>query len=390
MAKRIAITENIRAMIKASVGEDIDYDQVAIFEATAASTRPVNQRSTVYHDSVMTVGFLNQMAAKLPSESVTLQVMHETSFLPVGRVFNAEVYPAELGHHELNILFYVDADSVHTKEIELAIVDEVSVGALPKHAYCSHCNFDFMSDWYAMYDRECENGHEIGVDGCHLRLTDLDTWKETSLVNKGASSNAKILTSAKQRLGKDEVRRLAACGDQSHRLYLFAANSNPEIKKINPEVNIMDKEMLQLSSDNGRLAAEKAMLDAQIQLADKTNVDLSAKLEAAETELMTLKASDLAGQVDTLKVEAKTASEALTAAATAILPQYKLACTAANLQFKENATVAEMCETISTAGVTLAAVPRSQQTKDDGTDVNNTPDINLDDRRAANSAYVVS
>lgn len=366
MTKRIEITENVKQAIRSVVGDDIDYNSIVVYEACAASTRPIDQSSSVYHKSVMSRNFLVQMAQILPEGQVTLQVMHENSFLPIGKVFSANVYDVELGHSELNVLFYLDANSEHVSQIDLAIIDEVSVGALPKHAYCSECSFDFRSSIYSMMYGECENDHQVGVDGCHLRLTDLEKWSELSLVNRGASDKPKILTSAKQRLGKEEVQRLAACGSSAESLYLFASTSKAPSINNTPEEQDMDhKLMMTLSSENGKLLAEKESLTAQLELSQSKVTANEAEITKLQGKVSELEASDVDGKVEQLTAQLSSSKTLVDSALATIKPQYQLACTAASIEFKDDATLEEMCAAIETSGIKLAAIPRNQQTKDD-------------------------
>lgn len=385
MAKQVTITDKIKAYIASAVGEDIDYSKIVVYEASAASTRPIAQKGSSYDGARISRGFLVEMAEQLPNNSVTLQVMHEDRFLPIGKVFHADVFDVDFGESELNTLFYLDKASEYVSQIDLAIIDEVSIGALPKTAFCSECNFDFRSDYYAMAYGECENGHEIGVDGCHLRLTSLEKWKELSLVNRGASDKPKILTSAKRRLGREELDRLAASGSSADKLYLFASANNTKPTKTKPHVeeSQMDPEMLKLASDLGQTKAEKSALDAQLKLATNELATSEAAKLVLQTELDSLKASDGTKDLASTKTKLEAAELSLKDAAEALKPQYQLACTAADITFKDEATMAEMCKTITESGIKLAAIPRQQVTKD-GDDVN----LASDRKTYAHSAFM--
>lgn len=384
MAKRIEITSRIQDRIRATVGEDIDYNNIVVYEACAASTRPLSQQGSPYDKAVMTQSFLMEMANYLPEGLVTLQVMHENQFLPIGRIFAAEVYAAEHGHHELNVLFYLEQSSEYVSQIELAIIDEVSIGALPEHALCSECGFDFRESYYSMMYGECENGHIIGEDGCHLRITKLEKWKEVSLVNRGASNKPKILGQAKQRLGKEELQRLAASGDNANTLYLFASSAKPATpNQDNEESNMDPKVIMELSSENGRLKAVEATLNDKLTLADTKIADQDQKITELTQEISTLKASDTSEKVTELESQLVTLNDTVTSVTDTLRPQYALACTAAGLTLKEDATVEEMCAAITDSGIKLAAVPRGQVTDQD-----NPLNLSQDYDLAANHAFV--
>lgn len=348
MAKRLVLNEKHKAAIRAAAGdEDFDFSQIVAYESVAASTRPINQRTSPYHDAQMTETYLREMATALMQESVTLQVMHDNGMLPIGKVFMADVFASEAGHHELNAAFYLPVDSEHVKNIDLAIVDEVSVGTLPKHAYCSQCEFDYMSEPYALFYRECENDHRLGENGVHLRLTSMASWKELSLVNKGASSKPKILGAAKQRLGAEQYQRLAASNAGLDLQYL-ACTTTPKPQPATPEGNAMD--LVTLAQTNGRLESEKQQLEASL-------TTTKAALDTAQTTI-----KDLNTQLDASKgatPEALAAAQTQVSNLTAFLSeQYKAACVAAQLQHKEGATADEMIESIKQAQVKLAAIPR--------------------------------
>lgn len=386
MTKRIEITESVKKAIRNVVGDDIDYSNIVVYEASAASTRPIDQSSSVYHKSVMSRGFLVQMAGYIPNNPVTLQVMHQNEFLPVGKVFAADVYDVEQGHSELNVLFYLEKSSEYVTPIDLAIIDEVSVGAMPKHAYCSECGFDFRSSYYAMMYGECDNGHNIGEDGCHLRLTDLEKWSELSLVNRGASDKPKILTSAKQRLGKEEVQRLAASGSSADAFYLFASAAKNPPSKLETEEPTMDpKTIMELSSANGRLEANNETLKSKLELAEQTVSKKDLEIKGLQDTVKELKANDSTAKVEGLELKLSKSEEKLNAAAAVLQPQYKLACTAASLEFKDDADLDEMCSAIDKAGIKLAAVPRQQKTQDPESDPAETQ---FRDNSTANHAFV--
>lgn len=369
MAKRIDITERIKEQIRAVAGDDIDYDKIAVYEAEAASTRAITQKRTSYHGATMTESFLREMANWLPDNPVTLQVMHDDHFLPVGKVFYAEVFTAAEGHHNLNALFYLEKDSEHVSKIDLAIIDEVSVGALPKHAYCSECGFDFMDNPHYMWWGECENEHKIGENGTHLRLTKLDTWNELSLVNRGASSKPKILGSAKQRLSKEEYTRLAASGSSPEGLYLFAtATPQDSNQNLDNKERPMDPKLLELSAANGKLEAEKETLATKLQLADKNQAEQKTLIDTLTEENQQLKANGTNEKVQQLEADLDEAQKLTASALSTLKPQYCLACTAADIEPKEDATLAEMVTTINEASVKLVLVPRTQQTKDTNVD----------------------
>lgn len=372
MTKRLVLTDELKqAILKAAGTDDFDFSKIVAYESVAASTRPITQRSSPYHDARMTETYLREMAAHLMDESVTLQVMHDNQMLPIGKVFAADVFAAEAGHYELNAAFYLEADSEHVNKIDLAIIDEVSVGTLPKHAYCSQCDFDYMSDPYALFYRECPNEHKLGEDGVHLRLTSMASWKELSLVNKGASSKPKILGAAKQRLGTEQYRQLAASEDNLEMRYL-ACSVTPKPQPPNPEGTAMDPKTLELAQANGRLESEKTSLEASLTSSKAALEAAQSKIGELEAQLATANAAKPA-EFDAMKTQVASLSEFLT-------KQYKVAVVAAGLELKEDATADEMVAAIEQAQIKLSAIPRGgvSQNADNGSET-----VAVDYNRAA-------
>tara|TARA_X000001388_G_scaffold52616_5_gene38370 strand:+ start:7648 stop:8817 length:1170 start_codon:yes stop_codon:yes gene_type:complete len=359
MAKRLTLTERIKALITEAAGDEIDFSQIAAYESVAASTRPINQPHTAYHGAIMTEGFLSQMATAYKEESVPIQVMHNGQMLPVGKVFAAETFSADEGHTDLNVLFYVDANSQYARDIDLAILDEVSIGAASTHAYCSECSFDYMEEgnemsfWY----RECDNGHQIGKDGVHLRLTELRAWKELSLVNKGASNKPKILGSAKQRLGKDAYNQLAASHSNPEAVqfsYLACSPTQSETTGETMDLSALSNQVSTLSAANGKLELKLETAESALE-ASQTEV---AKLKG---QIETLEAQVEAGSDSKLKTElteAKTSLEAAKKIVGCFDEQLKVAAVAAGLEFSEDATADEKIELLKKAQIKLAAIPR--------------------------------
>ncbi len=358
MAKRLELTEKHKEAIRAVAGDpDMDFSKIVAYESVAASTRPISQRSSPYDGAQMTEAYLRQMSAHLKSNPVTLQIMHEDYTLPTGRVFMSDVFAAEAGHWELNAAFYLLASETELLDkIDTSIIDEVSVGTLPKHAFCSQCDFDYMTEPYLLYYRECPNEHQLGKDGVHLRLTEMKTWTELSLVHRGASSKAKILGAAKQRLGTETYQRLAASGAQPDLSFLFSSVTlAPQKPETNPKGDVMDPTLLELAATKGRLESENKTLAAEL-------TSSKAALETANTQITELNTKLVAAstatvqEVETLKASQATFTTFLTA-------QYKSACVAANLTEVPNATPEQMIAAIDEANVVLAAIPRGGVTK---------------------------
>lgn len=365
MAKRLTLDERLKNLITAAVGDEIDFNQIAAYESVAASTRPLDQKSTPYDGAVMSQAFLQEMALFYKDESVPIQVMHNGNMLPVGKVFEADVLGAEAGHYDLNTLFYVDASSQYAKDIDLGILDEVSVGALPKHAYCSECDFDYMApgNEFNFYFRECDNDHTLGVNGVHLRLAGLDKWKELSLVNKGASNKPKILGSAKQRLGKEGYSQLAASmgsPDALNMAYLSCSPNQPvEDKGTTMDLSAITDKVTTLSAANGKLETKLEASESALQAAKDQTVELQNEVKELKQKLDASQDSTLKTQVEDLEAKLKD-SDAL---ANEFDSQLKTAATMAELELSETATAEEKIELLKQAQIKLAAIPRNGVTR---------------------------
>jgi hypothetical protein len=347
MAKRITITPEIQALIAKAAGDEIDTSKLAAYESVSASTRPLSQRTSAYHGAIMSEAMLQAAVDFLGNQSVPLITMHNDQMLPVGKVFHASVVEAEQDHKELRSLFYVQADSEYAEKLDLSIIDEVSVGMLPDHAYCSECGYDYLAagNEHAFWYRECDDGHQIGVNGVHLRLTGLRNWGELSLVGRGASSKPKIV-------GQSD-RKLAAGINESYLELRASPSANSQPASNQPK----GKPRMDLEKLVGELTDAKVKLT----LAEAAKDTAEAQLSAANTEREALRQ-----EVETLKAqlnperEAETATlkDNLTKAQGFLGEQAKLAATAAGLELKEDASLEDQLELLKAAQVKLAAIPR--------------------------------
>jgi hypothetical protein len=388
MSKRLKLTAQLEAKIRlASGNEDIDFTLIAAYEAVAASTRPISQSRTAYDGAVMSEAFLTEMSTYLTTESVPILIMHEGHMLPIGKVFDAAVLDAEAGHKDLNALFYVESDSKEAKKIDLGIIDEVSVGAVPEHAYCSECDFDYMAEGNEMnfYFRECDNDHALGENGVHLRLSKLSAWKELSLVGKGASDKPKIVGSAKQRLGKERYQSLAASNMSSKGIemaYLLCSATPPEI--IDDEG--IDMSLLEVTTQLTTLSADKAKLEVKFEGAEsaleasKTEVAaLQDKVKALELTLAESGETDVAKEVVVLKatIEDNKSLEVY------FNTQVKAAAVAAELELTDDMTIDEKITLMQNAQVKLAAIPRNGLTNEPTASTVNLSQVAMTSRNSA-------
>lgn len=295
--KHIETTEAMLAQIRKLAGSDVSAEDIVVFEATAAGTRPVKQRGSMYNGAKMTRDTLEAMARAVNSgeQSVPLHTMHNNhSELPVGRVFQATVVGSMDGEYELRAFFYLPkTETALIESINLGVLDEVSVGFLAEKAMCSKCGHDFFApgaDFYQLFSRTCDNNHVLGEDGVHLILSGVDTFSELSLVSRGASSRAKIHGQNRQ------SERLAASGAPVAAMFLSATPTVPNQK----EASVADPISPELAA---RLEAFEAKLTA--------STDNAAALAAATAQLATVQAALAASEAQVVTIqEALTASEA--------------------------------------------------------------------------------
>jgi hypothetical protein len=285
MTKRVAITPQIRAALDKAAGTAIDPNTVAVFQASAANTKPLMKKGTVFENATISRSTLSDMAAYLNGgESVPLHTLHMQGMeLPVGKLVSAEVVDLADGSSELSTLFYVPLDTqpALVADIEKAIIDEVSVGLSSKALLCSECGWDYKgpdATFMNLYDRVCANEHSIGTDGVHLNVVGLERWFELSLVSKGAARNAKIRDRVKASLDAPALERLAAAGRPIGADLLIASTSlkEPAVMDLSAlTATIADQagKLALATADVTRLTASEIALKAQI-------VELEAKVAA--------------------------------------------------------------------------------------------------------------
>jgi hypothetical protein len=275
--KQVDITDDVLALIERVTSTSIDADNIVVFEAAAASTRPISKVGSIYDGARMTREMLQEMAEGLNSgqESVPLHTLHQQGGeIPKGRVFSATLHDEIDGSATLRAMFYLPlAEKELIQKINLSILDEVSVGTKSQQALCSKCGFDYFgadSDFSNFWNRTCEHGHVIGEDGTHLKLDGLDKWMELSLVSRGASDNPKILSRAKQLVSKDEHDRMAASGTPLEALVLFTsmATETPEMPKTPKELAAEAADALLAATEAEGAKDKTSEFDAAIAFAE--------------------------------------------------------------------------------------------------------------------------
>lgn len=315
-SKAIDATAEILAQIERVTGTAVTADDIVVFEAAVANTRPLNKRGSIFHEGRMSEDMLRLMAQAVSTgtESVPLHTLHAQGWeMPIGKVFQATVVKASDGEAELHAMFYLPkSEASMVEKINLGIIDEVSVGVLSKQLLCSKCGYDYFgaeADFDNFYAQTCENEHTIGVDGAHVKLSGLQSWMELSLVSRGAANKPKILGRAKQVMGRDTYDRLAASARVPEALVLFTASDDKkEDESMNPEVKAqLDAFGTQLAQLTELVATLTPKEPTAEELAAAAAEAEAATLAAAEAEAAALAAAQISEQETALKAELEAA-----------------------------------------------------------------------------------
>lgn len=324
MAKQIAVTSEIAAQISKIAGSDVTAAGVAVFECIAANTLPLNKRGSIFDKGTITESTLAEMANWISSRGAPMHTMHQNSSeLPVGKAFNAEVVHNDNGMAELRVQFFLDASEEQLiSKVNAGTIDEVSIGSLANHLLCSECGWDYMSDEADIMnfiDRTCDNEHTLGIDGVHLNIVGVDTFYELSLVSQGAANNPKIVSPSQARLdnesGEEDVRKLAAAGIPLNQLTLVASatlSGNKESRVMSGEKITLDGAQLVTDLADARVALAAAQGQVENLTAEKTGLEaqvaeLTAKVEAAADAA----ADEIKAELDGVKADLEAATNYL-------------------------------------------------------------------------------
>lgn len=303
--KQVEKTPEIIAKLRRSLGAELDVDKVAVFEAIALNSLPLRKRHPLYNGARVDRNLLLEMANDVVRESKPVQIQHDTSPLPIGRVFHGEVVEG-LGGGELRVLFTVDkTEEKEIQKIEAGSVDQVSVSVLPKHIYNSVSGFDYLgadATFEHVWTGTDPDGNTIGEDGVYGRMVGLDAWFEMSLVGQGGANNARIVSRDASHFGSS-FQKLAASGVDPNALVLVAStrNESMDLKELVEKLTASAVELSQKTSEVETLTATVAARDARIteleaQVAAQGNPDEA--LVAANTALETATADLSAASAD--------------------------------------------------------------------------------------------
>lgn len=286
--KQLPMTPALSAQIKAAVGEDVDTENLAVFEAISLNTKPLpGKRGTIFENARVMPVTLNQMANWLnDGKHIPLISNHWLGDDPKGRAFAAGLEYSSNGEVELRTLFYLDSTETQTiTKLNSGSIDEVSVQFLSTQMLCSHCGWDYFGpekNSEAFWDLTCANGHKIGTDGTHVMLVGLQDFLELSLVARGAADTPKIVGKSASKLAPATQLRLAASGIEPHALIcsgtvgeeLVSTANTPDFAALADNLVNARVEVATLTASNTSLTAEVTALQSQVG-------DLTTQLEAA-------------------------------------------------------------------------------------------------------------
>ncbi|RWN95440.1 MAG: hypothetical protein EOS05_11645 [Mesorhizobium sp.] len=316
--KQIAKTPEIIARLK-EAGASVD--DVAVFEAIALNNRPLRKRQHVYNGAIAQRSMLLEMALALETESRPLQIMHDGSELPIGRVFRGQVFDGQ--DTELRVLFWIDkTHEDKIKQVDNGTIDQVSVGILPKQMICSADGFDFFgpdADFETIFTGTTPNGHKVGENGVYCKMVGLEGFFETSLVGQGGAQNARIVNSDQSHFSP-HMKALAARASLDRLALTATANTDKPImdtKELLAELRSTEKESMKVAIENEQLKATNLALTGE-------RDTLKTQLEAASQTAPAVKT-----ELDALKVKHEATEANLTAADTALRDICKKALTAA-------------------------------------------------------------
>ena len=301
--KRLPLTPELQQRIKGAVGEDVDPTGFAVFEAIAVNTHPLpGKDGTIFEKARLSSLTIRQMVDAINGGNhLPLIANHDADDIPKGRVFYAELHQDAGGEDELRVLFYVDATEEQTAlKLDAGSLDEVSVSFLASQILCSECGFDYRGEdasFANLYERTCENGHQIGVDGVHARLVGLAVFTELSLVSRGAAKSAKIVGKSQSKLAAP-LQQLAARGFEVDRLFLQASKGedNVNVDGLMTQLTDAKADLKVASGEVTTLKAAKETLEGQV-------TELQGQVDTLTTDLATAKAESKAEELETATTE---------------------------------------------------------------------------------------
>lgn len=314
--KQITKTPEITAKLRASFGETANIDNLGVWEVSAANTRPIRQNG-LFKGARITQATLDEVVAKINEESIPLQLQHKTGELPTGRAFSAKSHG-----DEARVLIALDTvlNATEAAKLDSGIIDQVSIGLLGKHLFCSKCQFDFQGTddkaFMARFTMTDPKSHTIGKDGMYLQIEGVESLFELSLVGQGGLQGSRVINPTDSAFAAQYPRLAASAVTSGH----LALHISPE-----PEDDNMD--FAQISTQLQATSIEKANAVAQLSVMTGERDQAKVELGNVQTALGTVtgerdvarsELSTMTGDRDAKVTELTTTNASLVAATAAL------------------------------------------------------------------------
>lgn len=290
--KRVQLTAEITARLRAAFGAEADPSAYAVYEAIALNDKPIRQKHPLFEGAIAQDSMLRELVASIETESAPLQIMHDTRPLPAGRIFTAKMNGAEV-----RVLFAISTKPENAgllADLDAGIVDQVSVNVLAKRLECSECGWDYLgedADYMNILNGQCGNEHALRQDGVHIKMHGLDLLAEVSLVGSGGADGARIVDRNNSVFASESFQRLAASGLAPAMLvasFNIQGTEDMDMTTLIADLTTQKAAVTTLTADldaanTARITAETALTAANTTVAerDASIVTLTAERDAA-------------------------------------------------------------------------------------------------------------
>jgi gas vesicle protein len=260
MAKRVELTDSLISSIREKMGEDVSPSEFAIYQTRSVSTE-VLDAGGIYRYARISAATIDELAelANEPERSFPLQIMHNRENLPVGRVLQGRSVEETFGLKALytNVAIPTSKSEI-VRDMDLGVINEVSISFLGKKLICSACHKDVREsdNEVALMFGFCPHCEvQLGTEDAYLSIEGVESLIELSLVDKGAAKNPKILDKGK---------------------HLALAASSKEVRKVMK--NLVAEEVLPLTLQSPLIEKDNDMSKKELET-------IIAELKAENEEL---------------------------------------------------------------------------------------------------------
>lgn len=289
--KQLTMNAELSALIKSRVGEDVETDELAVFETIALNTLPLpGKGGTIFEGAVAMPITLKAMVDSINSgKHIPLIADHEMWGAPKGRAFHAGL-DFEDNALSMRMLFYLDpSEAPLIQKLNSGSLDEVSVAFLSKEFNCSECGWNYFSFGADenIWSRTCGNGHKIGQNGVHAEMVGLAQFIELSLVARGAADTPKIVGKSEAKLAPESALQLAAHGFSEPNALVVQASRGKETM----DLSALTAQLTTLSGEKGALTVQLTAMTGErdaaqtaLAAANTANTELQTQLTAVTGE----------------------------------------------------------------------------------------------------------